>query len=336
MAQKSEEARPRKAHTATDPLAYHRDLAGVTDPSLAFDPEKDAVAWQAELRGKLREILAVPEIGPRDMTVTTEPASEEDGFRRQRIVFQAEPGADVPAYLLTPREGKAPFPVMICLQGHAQAGMELSLTPGARGGRDFALAAVRNGWAALAVEQRCFGERAGDCTREALHALMLGRTLTGERVFDIMRAIDFIATRPELDSDRIGCMGNSTGGTVTFYAACLDERIRLAVVSCSYCAYAESWLKHKHCACGYLPGILQVADMGDLGGLVAPRHLVIVAGRHDSIATLSGVESAFAQTQAAFTALDVPDHTELLVGDGGHDFYPELAWPRITEIRDSW
>ena len=108
-----------------------------------------------------------------------------------------------------------------------------------------------------------------------MHALMLGKTLIGERVFDLIRGIDFVNTRADLDSSRIGCMGNSAGGLVSFYTACLDERIRLAVVSCAYCSYGESWLKYPHCACSYVPGIMEYADMGDLGGLIAPRHLVM-------------------------------------------------------------
>jgi pimeloyl-ACP methyl ester carboxylesterase len=92
-----------------------------------------------------------------------------------------------------------------------------------------------------------------------------------------MRAIDFLATQPDLDMGRIGCMGNSMGGTVSFYAARVDPRIRLVVVSCSFCTFADSWLSRPHCVCGYLPGILQAADTPDLAGLIAPRHLLIVA-----------------------------------------------------------
>ncbi len=321
-----------------NPLTHHHQLTATAKPALAFRADTQFDAWQPKLRSELTRVLALPSSAkcPLDAEVALEQSTDDS--ETFRVVFQAEPGVRVPCYLVLPKKRSGPLPVMICLQGHKKIdGMLVSLgrVPDG-GGRDIAVQAVKNGWAALAVEQRCFGERKGDCQREFLDALMLGRTLTGERVYDVMRAIDFIESRPELDKTRIGCMGNSTGGTVTFYAACVDPRIRLSVVSCSYCTYAESWMKIQHCACGYLPGILKVADMGDLAGLVAPRNLLIVAGKEDYLATIEGVHTAFAQTKRIFTAAKCADNVELIVGDGGHQFYPDLAWPRIQNAVSAW
>ncbi|MEW6355107.1 MAG: alpha/beta hydrolase family protein [Planctomycetota bacterium] len=336
----------REKKKSYSPIEYHEGLLKQVKPSLAFADQADAPAWQRKLRAKLREILAVPGTWDHAITSRVERDLETNEFTCDRVVFRAEPKADVPGYLLKPKTGEAPFAVMICLQGHSP-GMHISIGRGKtkaeiesiQGGRDIAIQAVRNGWAALAIEQRSFGERHGarpGCADDALHALILGKTLTGERVFDVMRAIDFIAAQPDLDATRIGCMGNSAGGTVTFYAACVDRRIRLAVVSCSFCAYAYSWMKHPHCACGYLPGILQYADMSDLAGLIAPRHLMVVAGEHDEIAPAASVRRAFRQVARIFRAVGCARHASLLVGEGGHRFYPELAWPKITQIGNGW
>lgn len=321
-----------------DPLVHHQGLVKTVDAEFTFREHTQFDEWQPQLRESLTKVLAIPTSVdcPLNAEVTLEQSTDE--FDSFRVVYQAEPGVHVPCFLLLPKKRSGPLPVMICLQGHKKKdGMLVSIgrVPDG-GGRDIAIQAVRNGWAALAVEQRCFGERRGDCQRESLNALMLDRTLTGERVFDVMRAIDFIETRDDLDATRIGCMGNSTGGTVTFYAACVDPRIRLSVVSCSYCTYAESWMKIQHCACGYLPGILKVADMGDLAGLVAPNNLIIVAGTEDYLATIQGVRTAFVQTKKIFSAAGCPDNAELIVGEGGHQFYPELAWPKIQHALHSW
>ena len=160
------------------------------------------------------------------------------------------------------------------------------------GDRDLAIQAIKNNYAALVIEQRCFGERQETkqkekaphgCQDAAMHSLLLGKTLIGERVWDVIRGIDYLKTRREIDSRRIACAGNSGGGTVTFFAACVDERIKVAVPSCYYCSYRDSLMQIYHCADNYLPGILKVADMGDLAGLIAPRTLIILAGETDPI-----------------------------------------------------
>lgn len=315
-------------------------------PELAFDPNRDLTAWQSELRGRLCDILAIPATWDHSVQPTIRRDSATDAYTMDRVEFEAEPSQVVLGYLLLPEIGKPPFPVMICLQGHSP-GMHISIGRGKtkqeiasiQGGRDIALQAVQHGWAALAIEQRAFGERAVKgvaCGDVALRELLKGRPLTGQRVFDVMRAVDFIATRPELDTQRIGCMGNSAGGTISFYAACVDQRIRLAVVSCSFGTFESTWLYKRHCACGYLPGLLKVADMPDLAGLVAPRHLMIVAGKKDGIARFDGVQEGYGMAKRSFAAAGCADHVALLAAEGGHQFYPELAWPVIQKTRASW
>jgi dienelactone hydrolase len=315
-------------------------------PELAFDPDRDFPAWQSELRRRLCGIMAIPTTWNDAIQPTIRRDSATDVYTMDRVEFEAEPGQVVPGYLLRPKVVKPPFPVMICLQGHSP-GMHISIGRGKtkqeiasiRGGRDIAIQAVRHGWAALAIEQRAFGERAVKgvpCGDFALRELLGGRPLTGQRVFDVMRAVDFIATQPDLDTAQIGCMGNSAGGTISFYAACVDDRIRLAVVSCSFGTFESTWLYKRHCACGYLPGLLKVADMPDLAGLIAPRHLILVAGRKDGIARFDGVEQGFQMAKRAFAAAECADRVVLSAAEGGHQFYPDLAWPVIQQTLASW
>jgi dienelactone hydrolase len=314
-------------------------------PELAFNASRDLTAWQGELRARLRSILKIPDAWDPGVRWSSTRDSQTEQYTMDRVEFVAEPGEVVPGYLLRPKGIKPPLPVMICLQGHSP-GMHISIGRGKteremasiRGGRDIAIQAVAHGWAALAIEQRAFGERAVSgvsCGDVALRKLLKGRPLTGQRVFDVMRAVDFIATQPDLDAKRIACMGNSAGGTVSFYAACVDERIRLAVVSCSFGTFEATWLYRRHCACGYLPGLLEVADMPDLAGLIAPRHLILVAGKKDEIARFDGVEAGYRQTRRAFEQAGCPDRVVLLAAEGGHQFYPELAWPVIQQTLEA-
>jgi len=332
------------------PECCHNPLLDAAPCSLAFARHAgDFTAWRATMDTTLRQLVGVmPEPVPLDVRVEWETTSES--FTERRFLFTAEAGAEVPCHLLLPTHGTAPFPVVICLQGHS-TGMHISLGraqfPGDEatiaGGRDFALQAVREGYAALAIEQRCFGERRDQrqghvhnigCTHASMTALLLGRTMIGERVWDISRAIDALATFPEIDGTRIGCMGNSGGGTITYYAACLEPRITAAMPSCYVCTFKDSSGRIDHCPDNYLPGILRYAEMADWAGLIAPRPLVVVAGLQDDIFPIAGVREAFATIQDIYRACGADDRCRLIVGPEGHRFYPEQGWPIFRELFD--
>lgn len=329
------------------PSEYHLNLMRRTPREFAWEGQ-EFEPWQEALRARLLELIGgfPEERVPLNVEELEEEETEE--FVRIKIVFTAEECADVPAHLLVPRGRRAPLPAMICLQGHSP-GMHISVGEVrtehdkelVEGDRDFALQAVRNGYVALAVEQRCFGEREeteqenrwdNRCLDAVFHSLMLGRTVIGERVWDVVRAVDLLQEQPEVDSERIACMGNSGGGTVTFYAACLEPRIKLAVPSCVFCTYADSIMRIQHCGDNYIPGVLRVAEMGELAGLIAPRRVVFVAGEEDGIFPIHGVHTAFETAKEIFTAAGCPENARLIVGPEGHRFYAEPAWPVINEL----
>lgn len=316
-----------------------------------FQPEEQiginslAETPQDSLRRVVADIMALPHKTASKVEYEIESSQETENYSQQKILIKGVSGEEIPAYLLKPKNLEPPYPVMICLQGHAP-GMYISIGEARTeqdkkliaGGRDLALQAIENGWAALTIEQRGFGEQAAegvDCNDLSLRDLMRGKPMLGQRVADVMRGIDFIETQSDLNTNLIGSMGNSAGGTVSYFAACMDPRIQLAVVSCSFSTYERSWLKYHHCACGYLPGLLKVADMPDLAELIAPRHLLIVAGKEDYIADIEGVREGFAIAQTLYNKENAADRVMLIEGDDGHRFYPELAWPKINEIRDN-
>ncbi|NED97813.1 hypothetical protein G1H11_21165 [Phytoactinopolyspora alkaliphila] len=334
------------------PESVHERLLEAARPELAFDGAADLDTWRDALGKRLREVVgALP--SPASLDVRVEWRVERDGFTETRFVFTAEPGADVPCHLLVPADAAEPVPVVVCLQGHT-SGMHNSLgradgfslepkTP--EGDRDFAVQAVSRGYAALAMEQRCFGERSdrrpadrrhvdGPCHHASHVASLLGRTMVGERVWDVSRAIDALTESfgEVLDLSRIACLGNSGGGTVSWYAACLDPRISAVMPSCSICTYRACIGSIDHCSDNYLPGALRYFDMPDLAGLIAPRPLVVVAGRDDPLFPVAGVEEAFVTIQAVYDAAGAPDACELVIGDGGHRFYAADAWPVFARL----
>lgn len=327
------------------PSEHHRAVWERTRPTLRY-AGGDVRAWQRRLREKLRQ--AIGEM-PREripLQVRTLWKRDHPLGTIEKIAFASEPFADVLAYVCLPRTVRPPLPFLICLQGHS-TGMHVSIGVQrddetqpyqAEGDRDFAIGSLKRGIPALCIEQRSFGERREQlqkhvsphgCHDAALQALLLGRTLVGERVWDVDRGIDYLLSRGDVDPKRIGVMGNSGGGTVTLYAAALLPRLAFAMPSCAFCTFRDSILSIYHCADNYLPGIARYADMGDLLGLFAPKPVVVVAGRDDSIFPIGGARQVFEDLRRIYAAAGAESRCHLVVGNGGHRFYADDAWPAL-------
>ncbi len=318
-------------------------------PAYRYDGREPAEDWQKRARTRLWELLCLDAMLPceDDCFAIVDEFDLPSGHVKE-FTFQSEPGYVVPGYILLPHgwQGEQ-LPVCLCLQGHSD-GMHNSLamhpdrSPNPqKGDRDFMVRAVREGYVGVCIEQRYMG-RTGSvnntpgCSvqRQALPTLLLGRTAIGERVWDIMRLIDALEKHvPYADTEQLVCLGNSGGGTATFYAACIEQRIRYAISSCAFCTYKDSIVDIPHCACNYIPGIARDFDMGDLAGLVAPRNLVIVNGNEDAIFPDHGVRKAYAVAESLFAELG--GNIALVTGEGGHQFYADPAWKMLHRFAKS-
>ncbi|MBN8590700.1 MAG: acetylxylan esterase [Anaerolineae bacterium] len=332
------------------PEDVHFPLIDTAPCRLAFDPTRDFAAWRTEVDERLHAMIGVlPDRCDLEIAIVAERDFAE--YHEIEFTFLAESNARVPAHLLLPPVGNTPYPVVIALQGHT-SGMHISLGralyPGDAASiaedRDYALQAVRMGFAALVLEQRAFGVRKDQrpeefrhgverpCHHAMLTALLLGRTLLGERVWDVMRAVDAMQNFPAVDVTRIVTVGDSTGGTIAYFAACLDPRISATIPAAYVCSARYSLGRHDHCEDHYLPGMLNFFDIGDLAGLIAPRPLIVVAGKNDIAFPLAGVEHAYATIEQIYAAAEAPHHCRLIVGDGGHRFYADPAWSAFREL----
>jgi dienelactone hydrolase len=271
---------------------------------------------------------------------------EFPSYKRERVVFESRRGFGVLAYLLTPTAAASPVPTVICIPGHGrgvddiagidESGHDRTDKPGYE--HDYAIQVVEHGMAALAIEPMAFGCRrdartaahglsASACQPTAGAALLLGQTMIGWRVYDVMRAIDWIESRPELDAKRIGCMGISGGGTNTLFASALEPRIRAAFVSCYLNTFRDSIMSLSHCIDNYVPGILNWAEQYDVAGLIAPRPLLAESGDHDPIFPIAASRESFARVKKVYEVLGAPGHVEHDVFEGVHEFHGVRGLP---------
>ncbi len=331
------------------PSDVHQHLMKQVTPELQYDGG-DVNAWQAKLRRKLRKLVGYDAMPKDRCALKSRRLWKQDHSLGtiEKVVFTSEPKAEVTAYVCIPKDVASPYKCMISLQGH-NSGMhhaigveredETKAMP-VEGDRDFGIQCMSHGVAALCIEQRAFGERREQktavsqrtmCHETAVHALMLGRTLIGERVFDVDRGIDYLAARGDVDMKSIGVMGNSGGGTVSMFSAALLPRLALAAPGSHFCRFRESIMSICHCTCNYVPGLYNVADMPDILGLFAPKPVIVVNGKDDEIFPIKPTRKAFRSLKRIYDGCGAGDNCHLVVGTEGHRYYADQAWPLILK-----
>ena len=332
-------------------IDYVAERSAQTNRRYAFQAEDAPTLrhWQQALRAELIRAIGLDRIASAatrmPVVVRRGEYRMDDHFREDWEIW-TEPAFRVPFFLLRPIDAQGRRPLVLTPHGHSKhgryvyAGIDASGKPvPVEGDRDMALQAVRQGYIAIAPEARAFDESrfTSDQESDALHscvdwqmrALMCGRTLIGERVWDIMRLIDYAATRNDVDSSRIVITGNSGGGTISLFAAAIDERISISIPGSFFCTFAASIGSIHHCPCNFFPGMLELGEMADFAGLIAPRPFLAVNGERDPIFPSPATKEAFAALQRIYTVADAGDRCELFIGDGEHRYFAEPVWPFV-------
>lgn len=299
--------------------------------------------WRADLRARLAECLGGLPDERCPLSSQHLHAIDRPGYREEQVLFYSEPGVAVPCSVLIPRSVPPPYRPVIALHGHGGDGTRLILghTCGdeeaaqLRGyNYDYARQLALHGFMVFAPVQRALGDRnepdlayrtgtglqQKSCEMAARVGLLLGKTLVGLRVWDVIRTVDYVRSRPEPLAEGIGCLGFSGGGTVALYAAALDDRLSVAVVDGAFCTYRDSIMCSCHCLDNYLPGILRYADVGDIGGLIAPRPFLVEHGTEDNVFPIEGVRQACRDAARPYALLGQGDRFRSAFFRGGHRF----------------
>ncbi|MFO0824722.1 MAG: alpha/beta hydrolase family protein [Gemmataceae bacterium] len=229
---------------------------------------------------------------------------KRDGYTVEKITIQTRPGVRMTTNLYIPdaaRKKKAP--AILQVHGHWRGAKQDPVV------QSRCIGAAKLGFVVLCVDAFGAGERGvgtalgeyhGDMTAATL--LPLGTPLSGLQVYENMRAVDYLQSRPEVDGDRIGITGASGGGNQTMYAGAWDKRFKCVVPVCSVGNY-QAYLQTACCMCEVVPGALQFTEEWGVLSLTAPRALMVVNATKDGIPVLgrrseevAGVHGAGVQT----------------------------------------
>ncbi len=184
-----------------------------------------------------------------------------------------------------------------------------------------------------ADEIATFNRRSSQNEQLVARSLMTaGISWPGVMLWDDLRTLDYLASRPEVDRQRLGCVGLSVGGYRSFLLAALDRRIKAAVDVGWMTSFASNIRRHVVNTVGltfHIPGLYRYLDLPDLAALIAPRSILVINGSKDGLFPRDGVDKAFRKIEACFRKAGAPDRQRCRWYDAPHEFNREMqaeAW----------
>ncbi len=296
---------------AAEPVRSRRFLAPTREA---------AVVWQQAAR---RELFArmmnggEPARVPLDPHIVSRETNAAAGVVLEELSLRTLPDRRVHAWLALPQRRAGRIGAVLALHGHGGTGEQV-----VRGQSLY--------WYGRALAELGYVVIAPDIGQHTLQHT--NWSLMGERTWDALRCLDYLATRPEVDANRLAVAGLSLGGETTMYVAALDERIKLACSS-GWLTTVEN-MKQGHCPCWNSPGLEERFDFADIFACVAPRPLVMEIGELERAPggfPVAIARPAFAEIQSAYRVFNAETNVELVVHPGGHVFQGVRFWDRLAE-----
>jgi dienelactone hydrolase len=331
-----------------DPIHQLDALARETSKQFAFSAKTPATAraWQQKARVALARTLGFLDQKRVPLAPKTIERVDRGSYVRHKVILRTSSTSLMPTYVLIPKDSPAPMSCVLALHGHGYGvrdivGIRQDTTDrDAPEGYhdDFGVQLAKRRFVVIAPEISCFGERVGNyehleqrrrpttCHNANTYAMMLGGSIAGLRVWDGMRALDYLESIPQADSKRVGVMGISGGGMHAFFSACLDPRIKAAVISGYFCDWRHSILAINHCTCNFVPGLLKLGELSDLAGLIAPRPLLVENGTNDDIFPIDTVKQTVKRASRAWRIFGASKNLETDYFQGAHQIHGKRAY----------
>src|SRR5437763_870454 len=331
-----------------DPIHQLDALAREIPKRFSFTAKTQASArtWQRRARVALTRTLGFLDQKRVALAPKTIERIDRGPYVRHKVILRTSRASLMPTYVLIPKDSSAPMPCVLALHGHGygvrdivgirQDNSDRDLPEGYHD--DFGVQLAKRGFVVIAPEISCFGERVSNyehleprrrpttCHNANTYAMMLGGSVAGLRVWDGMRAVDYLESLPQADTKRLGVMGISGGGMHAFFSACLDPRIKAAVISGYFCDWRDSILAINHCTCNFVPGLLKLGELSDLAGLIAPRPVLVENGTKDDIFPIDAVKATVKRASRAWKVFGAVRNIETDYFEGAHQINGQKAY----------
>jgi dienelactone hydrolase len=289
-------------------------------------------ATPADRRKELYSLLGDLPERKRPIRAKTVSTEERSGYVLEKLVLDLNGLEPVPAYFVKPKNLRGPSPTI--LYHHAHGGDyklgkdELLKGRKAIANPPYAELATSMGYCALCADTWAFGERGTRPEMDIFKDMLWhGRVMWGMMVYDTLRAMDYLATRPEVDKTRVATLGLSMGSTMAWWHAALDERPKVVVDICcltDYQALLETDNLKGHGLYYYVPGLLKHFTTAQINELIVPRPHLALAGNLDGLTPPAGLDRIDHALKAAYTRAGKADSWRLFRQDVGHQETPEM------------
>jgi dienelactone hydrolase len=327
-------------------------LGGTTDLMSKQVPDFKAPVtlgeWQSNrmvIRSELWRLLGDLPERPKVSPVRILKREDRGTYFLEKFDFDNSAGAIVPGYLLLPKNVSGKVPAILYCHWHG-GDYDIGKEELFRNDKTFRLTGptlAHRGFAVIAIDAYGFGERngkgpqgaddkgsAGEMTASKFD-LWMGRCLWGMILRDDLMALDYLASRPEVDAKRIGVTGMSMGATRSWWLMALDERIKTAVAVACLTRYqnliAHQGLKY-HGIYYFVPGMLRHFDTEAVVALAAPRSLLCMNGKLDGGSPTDGIRVIEQKVNAIYALYGKESAFESTVYPAlGHEYSPEM-WER--------
>lgn len=312
--------------------------------SIAAPPDR------ADILKRMQAVMGPIPDASRRVPLDVKVLSEEklDGYVRKKITFAAEKGDRVPAWLLIPDPSPArggggnKRPAMLCLHQTIPIGKDEPVGLGKQESKQQALHLVRRGYVCLAPDYPSFGEYEYDFRATFARGEYASGSM--KAIWNNLRAVDLLASLPEVDAERIGVIGHSLGGHNALFTAAFDERLKVAVTSCGFCSFhkyyggnLKGWTSDR-----YMPRIASEYrndpkrvpfDFTDVLLAIAPRAVFVMAPLHDTNFDVEGVKDVLTVAAPVYRELNAADRLKAIHPDAGHE-WPAAARTEAYEFVD--
>ena len=279
---------------------------------------------QIPLRAKLYSLLG--ELPERGISSRILKSADCGGYLLDTLALDLNGLEEVSAYFVRPKDKQGRLPTVLFNHshgGHYELGKD-ELIRGVSCLQDppYAEELTRLGCNVLCIDHWCFGERSGRKESETFKEMLWnGQVLWGMMVYDSLRALDYLASREDVDADRLGTIGISMGSTMAWWLAALDTRVKVCVDICCLTDF-QTLVKQRgldhHSIYYYVPGLLKHFSTAGINSLIAPRPHLSLAGLSDVLTPPEGLDRIDEELRAVYEGKGAPENWHLSRHRTGH------------------